>query len=123
MADDAAQRALFGKLDAQLRNNQPKKALRTVEESECGPGPKTRRQRATGALASIFWRAALPSTRPVYAPAPPTRPTAVLKSAPADADALRCKAALQIELDNFEDALRVASSPGVEQQLAFERVR
>jgi hypothetical protein len=33
MAHDAL-RGLFGKLDTQLRNNQPKKALKTVEESE-----------------------------------------------------------------------------------------
>lgn len=122
MADDAAQRALFGKLDAQLRNNQPKKALKTVEESECGPGGLEPSARELMGQAGKRVQT-LPSTRPAYAPAPPAWPTAVLKSAPADADALRCKAALQIELDNFEDALRVASSPGVEQQLAFERVR
>lgn len=37
MTTEDSVRALFGKLDTQLRNQQPKRALKTVEESELGP--------------------------------------------------------------------------------------
>lgn len=48
---------------------------------------------------------------------------AVLKLAPADEDALRCKALVLIELENFESALLVISTPALEKSLGFEKVR
>jgi hypothetical protein len=47
---------------------------------------------------------------------------AVLKEAPSDEDALRCKAVLLVELENFEEASRFISIAGLDQKMAFEKV-
>lgn len=47
----------------------------------------------------------------------------VLKLAPGDADALRCKVVLLIELGNFEEAMKLVIQPPLAASMAFEKVR
>ncbi len=47
---------------------------------------------------------------------------AVLKASPGDQDALRVRALLLIEVESFEEALRAASSPALQEPMVFEKV-
>ena len=56
-------------------------------------------------------------------PLPLSPPAPVLKLAPGDQDALRCKAVLFIESGNLEEALKLAGQPPLAASMAFEKVR
>ncbi|GAB4817516.1 hypothetical protein N2152v2_004562, partial [Parachlorella kessleri] len=45
----------------------------------------------------------------------------ILKAAPGDQDALRVRALLLIEVESFEEALRAASSPALQEPMVFEK--
>ncbi|KAI3426329.1 hypothetical protein D9Q98_008702 [Chlorella vulgaris] len=45
----------------------------------------------------------------------------ILKLAPGDADALRCKVVLLIELGNFEEAMKLVTQPPLAASMAFEK--
>lgn len=47
---------------------------------------------------------------------------AVLKLAPGDQDALRCKAVLLIEAGRMEEALKLLGEPPLSASMAFEKV-
>ena len=63
----------------------------------------------------------LPSHRPRPAAAPAA--ASVLKLAPGDQDALRCKAVLFIESGSLEEALKLVGQPPLAASMAYEKVR
>ena len=99
---------LIQRLDSQIKSGQRKKALKTVEEGK---------PRQTGVLRPLAFKSAS-SVDPAD-----TRLAAVLKLAPKDADALKSKAVLLVDLDRFDDANALIEKEALDKDLWFEKVR
>jgi hypothetical protein len=119
---------LFSRLETAVKNGQAKRGLKAADESELWrAGPPLR----LVLEATTLWAGQHAATAAGGALGLPSHPVrcrrpaaaAVLKLAPSDQDALRCKAVLFIESGNLEEALKLVGQPPLAASMAYEKVR